>query len=366
MPESIPETMAAVLLTGHGGMDKLEYREDVPVPDPRAGEVLIRVAAAGVNNTDVNTRIGWYSKSVIGGTGTGAAGGLGEAEAADATWGGTPLKLPRIQGADCCGHVVAVGADVEPARVGRRVIVRSCLLGYSDGHPWESQWIGSEHDGGFAQYVRAPSMDTFTIDCDWSDEELGAVPCSYSTAEGMLYRSGVGEDDRVLVTGASGGVGSAAVQLARARGAEVIAVASASKSDWLRDLGAGRVIGRDDDPVEALGEDSVSVVIDLVAGPGWPRLLDVLRRGGRYATAGAIAGPMVELDTRTLYLKDLTFFGCTHQEDGVFQGLVRFIEEGRIRPTVSKSYPLADIVRAQEDFLAKKYPGKLVLVPPKD
>jgi NADPH:quinone reductase-like Zn-dependent oxidoreductase len=154
------------------------------------------------------------------------------------------------------------------------------------------------------------------------------------------------------------------VQLARARGAEVIAVAGANKAVWVREHGANRVIGRDQDPVEALGEESVSVVIDLVAGPSWARLLDVLQRGGRYATAGAIAGPMVDLDTRTLYLKDLTFFGCTHQEDGVFQGLVRFIEEGRIRPTVSKSYPLVDIVQAQEDFLAKKYPGKLVLVPP--
>lgn len=366
MPDPIPDTMAAVLLTGHGGMDKLEYREDVPVPEPRSGEVLIRVAAAGVNNTDINTRIGWYSKSVTGDTNTGGAGGYQEAEAEDATWSGTPLELPRIQGADCCGVIVAVGEGVDPARTGQRVIVRGCLLGYSGGRPWESQWIGSEHDGGFAQYARAPSVDTFAIDCDWSDEELGAVPCSYSTAEGMLYRSGVGPDDRVLVTGASGGVGSAAVQLARARGAEVIAVAGAGKADWVREHGAGQVIDRDADLLEALGEDSVSVVIDLVAGPVWPRLLDVLRRGGRYATAGAIAGPIVELDTRTLYLKDLTFFGCTHQPDGVFQSLVRFIEQGRIRPTVSKSYPLADIVQAQEDFLAKKYPGKLVLVPPRE
>lgn len=364
MSEGIPKTMAAVLLTGHGGMDKLEYHEDVPVPEPGRGEVLIRVAAAGVNNTDINTRIGWYSRSVTGDTNTGAAGGYEEADTDDASWGGVPLQFPRIQGADCCGHIVAVGEGVASSRIGERVLVRGCLLGYSSGAPFESQWLGSEKDGGFAQYTTAPSVDTFAVDCDWSDEELGAVPCSYSTAEGLLHRSGVGPEDRVLVTGASGGVGSSAVQLARARGAEVIAVASESKADWVREHGAQQVIDRNRDPVEALGEESVSVVIDLVAGSVWPRLLEVLRRGGRYATAGAIAGPIVEFDTRTLYLKDLTFFGCTHQDDGVFQGLVEHIEQGRIRPVVSKSYPLSDIVRAQEEFLAKKYPGKLVLVPP--
>lgn len=366
MPAQIPDTMAAVLLTGHGGMDRLEYREDVPVPEPGAGEVLIRVAAAGVNNTDINTRIGWYSRKVTGDTNTGATGGYEEADAEDATWGGKPMQFPRIQGADCAGHIVAVGDGVDPARIGERVLVRGCLLGYSEGRPFESAWLGSECDGGFAQYTCAPALDTFAIDCDWSDEELGAVPCSYSTAEGLLHRSGVDPGDRVLVTGASGGVGSSAVQLARARGAEVVAVASTAKADWVREHGAEQVIDRNADPVEALGEESVSVVIDLVAGAVWPRLLDVLRRGGRYATSGAIAGPIVELDTRTLYLKDLTFFGCTHQEDGVFQGLVEHIEQGRIRPVVSKTYPLREIVQAQEDFLAKKHPGKLVLVPPRD
>lgn len=364
MPETIPEKMAAVLLTGHGGMDKLKYREDVPVPQPHPDEVLIRIAAAGVNNTDINTRIGWYSKNVTGDTNTDATGGYQEAGSDDATWGGKPMEFPRIQGADCCGCIVGVGDDVDPQRVGKRVLVRSCLLGYSGGRPFESQWVGSEKDGGFAQYTTAPSVDTFDIDCDWSDEELGAVPCSYSTAEGLLHRSGVGPGDRVLVTGASGGVGSSAVQLARARGAEVVAVASPAKADWVREHGAQKVIDRNADPVEALGEESVSVVIDLVAGAAWPRLLEVLRRGGRYATSGAIAGPIVECDVRTLYLKDLTFFGSTHQDDGVFQGLIEHIEQKRIRPVVSRTYPLKDIVQAQEDFLAKKYPGKLVLVPP--
>src|SRR5262249_41675282 len=108
----------------------------------------------------------------------------------------------------------------------------------------------------------------------------------------------------------------------------------------------------------------VDVVVDVVAGPQWPELGEVLRRGGRYAVAGAIAGPIVELDVRTLYLKDLTFLGCTFQEDEVFENLISYIEGNEIRPVVAKTYLLKDIVRAQEDFLAKRFTGKLVLIPP--
>jgi NADPH:quinone reductase-like Zn-dependent oxidoreductase len=106
------------------------------------------------------------------------------------------------------------------------------------------------------------------------------------------------------------------------------------------------------------------VVVDLVAGAAWPSLLEVLRRGGRYATAGAIAGPMVELDVRTLYLKDLTLIGCTFQDDIVFENLVGYIERGEIRPIVAQTFLLSEIGAAQEAFLAKKFTGKLVLVPP--
>jgi NADPH:quinone reductase-like Zn-dependent oxidoreductase len=364
MSEQIPETMAAVLLTGHGGMDKLEYREDVPVPRAEAGEVLIRVAAAGVNNTDINTRVGWYSKRAAGDTDAAGDAGNAGVKIEDGSWSGVPMSFPRIQGADCCGHIVDVGEEVDRVRIGDRVLIRSCMLGYTDFRPFESCWLGSERHGAFAQYTLAPAADVFPVDCDWSDVELASIPCAYSTAEGLLHRSGVGEGDRVLVTGASGGVGSAVVQLARCRGAEVIAVSSSAKADWVKQVGAERVLDRDQDPAAELGRDSVCVVVDLIAGPGWTRLLDVLRRGGRYATAGAIAGPMVELDIRTLYLKDLTFYGCTWQEAAVFENLVGYIEQGRIRPLVSRTYPLRNIAQAQEDFIAKKYPGKLVLLPP--
>ncbi|MDD9858706.1 MAG: alcohol dehydrogenase family protein [Gammaproteobacteria bacterium] len=359
---TLPATMAAVLLTGHGGLDKLEYRTDVPVPQPGAGEALIQVGAAGINNTDINTRTAWYSKAVGTATESGGAGGFAEADAADGGWDG-PLQFPRIQGADVCGRIVAVGAGVDQSRIGERVLVRSMMRGYSNSRPFACQTLGSECDGGFAQFAKAPAADTWAVNCDWSDAELASIPCAYSTAENLLHRAAVGAET-VLITGASGGVGSAAVQLARRRGATVIAQAAAAKFDEVRALGASKLVERGADLVAELGVESVDVVIDLVAGPGWPQHLEILRKGGRYAVAGAIAGPLVELDVRTLYLKDLSLFGCTFQEDIVFENLIRTIERGDLRPLVARTYPLADIAAAQSDFLAKKHTGKLVLVPP--
>ncbi|EQD84839.1 Zn-dependent oxidoreductase [Saccharopolyspora erythraea D] len=215
--------MAAVLLTGHGGLDKLEYRTDVRVPHPKRGEVLVQVAAAGINNTDVNTRIGWYSRAVTAETGQGGAGGFDTVDDVDATWSGAALEFPRVQGADVCGRIVDVGEGVSRDRVGERVLVRNMLRTPVGYRPFECWTFGSECDGGFAQFAVAPSQEAHAVRCDWSDEELAAVPCAYSTAENMLHRAGVGAE-RVLVTGASGGVGLAAVQLAKRRGATVIAV----------------------------------------------------------------------------------------------------------------------------------------------
>jgi NADPH:quinone reductase-like Zn-dependent oxidoreductase len=358
----LPRTMAAVLLTGHGGLDRLDYRTDVPVPRPKRGEVLIQVAAAGINNTDINTRIGWYSKSITSGTSEGGAAGLDAANDVDATWSGAALNFPRIQGADVCGRIVDVGEGVPRGRIGERVLVRNMLRTPVDYRPFECWTFGSECDGGFAQFTVAPSRETYAVDTDRSDAELAAVPCAYSTAENMLHRAGVGAE-RVLVTGASGGVGLAAVQLAKRRGATVLAVCSAAKAADVSAQGADATVDRDADLASALGRTAVDVVVDLVGGPQTSRLLDVLRPGGRYAISGAIAGPMAEIDLRTLYLRDLSVFGCTFQEDEVFKNVVAYVERGEVQPVVTRTYPLAEIARAQEDFLRKKHTGKLVLVP---
>ncbi len=343
----LPQQMTGVVLTGHGGPDKLEVRTDLPVPLPEPGDVIIRVGAAGVNNTDINTRTAWYSK--------------GDAEGEDATWSGKPLEFPRIQGADVCGEIVAVGSDIDAGRIGQRVLVEPCIR-FADGAEQMPPWyFGSECDGGFAQYTRVDARHAYTITSALSDTELASFPCSYSTAENMLTRANLQAGETVLVTGASGGVGSATVQLARARGARIIAITSPAKADALRSLGAERTLPRNADLVDELGTGSVDVVVDLVAGPTWPSLLDVLRSGGRYAVAGAIGGAMVELDVRTLYLKDLSFFGCTVLEPQVFANLIGRIERSEITPLVAEEFDLQDINDAQACFEAKDHTGKIVL-----
>lgn len=342
-----PTTMRGVWLTGHGDVDKLELRSDIPVPRPGRRDVLIRVVAAGVNNTDINTRTAWYSKK----------NGAGE----DASWAGAPIQFPRIQGADVCGRIVAVGEEVSADRIGERVLIEPCIR-EANGEELERPWFfGSECDGGFAEYTVVASRHAYCVESALRDTELASFPCSYSTAENLLTRSRVQSGDRILVTGASGGVGSAAVQLAKAREAEVVAVTSRAKSQDVLRLGAERTLAREDSVVETLGRDSIDVVIDLVAGQKWPTLLDVLRPGGRYAVAGAIGGPLVELDVRTLYLKDLSFFGCTVLEREVFTNLIEYIERGRIAPVVAETFPLEQISDAQIAFLSKKHVGKIVL-----
>ena len=357
----IPETMHGVQLLRHGGFDALQYREDISVPAIADDDVLIKVAAAGVNNTDINTRVGWYSKTVTAGTDAGGD-GFAEVNDDDASWSGEPLVFPRIQGADCCGIIVGVGVDIDSSRIGERVLVRTMQAETRDDSNMACQTLGSERDGAFAQYMAALSVHSLSINCDWTDVELASIPCAYSTAEGMLQRANVGSET-LLITGASGGVGSAAIQLAKLRGARVIALSSAAKADDVLAIGADQVCDRNADLLKVIGGESVDVVVDLVGGDSWPALLEVLKRGGRYVSSGAIAGPLVELDLRTLYLKDLSVLGSTYQSDRIFQNLIRYIEQGKIRPLVANTYPLRDIITAQQDFLAKKFTGKLVLIP---
>ena len=355
---SIPKVMAAVLLVGHGGYDKLVYTESAPLPIAGPGEVLVKVLAAGLNNTDINTRIGWYSSKATAGTDETTK---SEMSPADGDWTGAGLTFPRIQGADVCGKIVGLGPGVAEGRLGQRVIVQSCLLSLRRGD--FTPWLGSERDGSFAQYLTVPSADTYHIQFDMTDAELAAVPCAFATAENLIRRAGLVSDESILITGASGNVGIAAIQLARRRGAHVTIVAARSKFDELQSAGAHRCVERGIALTEVLESNSMDVVVDVVGGPQWPELLDVLKPRGRYAISGAIAGPIVQMDLRKLYLKDLTLFGCTTQDAQVFPDLVGYIERGEIKPIVAKQYPLRDIAIAQAEFLSKKHVGKIVLIP---
>lgn len=357
-----PKTMRAMVTMGHGDLDQIVLHDDWPCPVPGAGEVLIKVGACGLNNTDVNTRTGWYSKAVTEATTGDGFASLGDE---DPSWGGAPIAFPRIQGADVCGRIVAVGDGVDAARIGDRIITDCWLRDADDlGDKSKTGYIGSERDGGFAQYITTPSRNAIAVDSPLSDAELATFSCSYSTAEGMLSRAHVTEADTVLVPGASGGVGGALVQLAKRRGARVIAMASESKHADVIALGPDRILPRAPDDLRAsLGTERITVVADVVGGDRWPDLIDVLERGGRYTCSGAIAGPMVSLDLRTLYLRDLTFTGSTVIDLDVMQNLVRYIEAGEIAPALAATYKLEDLREAQTAFIRKEHTGNIVVVP---
>ena len=354
----IPDTMKAVQLTGHGGLDKLVYRDDVPVPEPGPGEVLIEVTACGMNNTDVWVREGAYGSETD--------------PDSVSTWrrGRSTLTFPRIQGTDTVGRVAAVGEGVPETRIGERVMVDFSIYNRPEGDESlaDIDYIGHGRDGGYAEYTVVPADNAHSVNTPMSDAELATFCCAYLTGEHMLDRARLGEGERVLVTGASGGVGSAIVQLARARGAIPYAVTSAGKESALKEIGAEDVIVRGqgdlvDEAERITGGHPIDVVADLVAGPMFNDLLRILRPEGRYTTAGAIGGAVVNLDLRTMYLKQLELHGSSQGTRTAFRRLVRYIEAGDIQPLLDGAWPLSRFHQAQEHFMSKTYIGKLVVVP---
>ncbi|MDG1339518.1 MAG: alcohol dehydrogenase family protein [Paracoccaceae bacterium] len=359
---TLPDTMRAMVTMGHGEIDQMVLHTDWLRPEPAPDQVLVRVGACGLNNTDVNTRSGWYSKAVTEATTGGAYNTVNDE---DPTWGAAPISFPRIQGADVCGEIVAVGADVDPARIGERIITDNWLRDPDDLENLnKTGYFGSECDGGFAEYTVMPSRNARAVNSPLSDAELATFSCSYSTAEGMLTRANVTAQDTVLVPGASGGVGGALVQLAKRRGARVVAMASEAKQADVAKLNPDLILPRaPDDLRAALGDVQITVVADVVGGSYWPQLIDVIERGGRYTCSGAIAGPMVDLDLRTLYLRDLTFTGSTVIPAQVMTNMIAYIEEGAIAPVLAATYALEDIHAAQTTFIEKTHTGNIVVTP---
>ena len=361
MPPETVEVMKAVVTTGHGGYDRLVYG-NVPVPRPGPGEVLVRVLAAGINNTDINTRLGWYSAGIT--TGTQAAADLKDdrpGEPADGGWAGA-TPFPLIQGTDCCGRVVAAHDANATPLIGKRVLVRPCMRKHGFGS-LDCVWMAADFDGAFAEFVKVPATEVFPVNCDWSDAELATIPCAYGTAENMLHRAGLAAGETVLITGASGGVGSAAIQLARRRGARIIAVTSPDKLRAVQALGCDIVVERNAIGSASLAEGSIDLVVDNVAGEQFSFMPKLLRRSGRYVSSGAIGGPIVRFDMRDFYLKDLTLIGCTAWDEPVFGNVIAYIERGEISPLLAGTFPLERIATAQREFLKKEHVGIFVLLP---
>ena len=357
----LPAKMKAILTEGIGGYEKLKYCE-VDVPKISSDEVLLRVLAAGINNTDINTRIGWYDTQVDSDTRSlmrskqkkvTSQKGLG--------WNGT-TNFPLIQGTDCCGEVVLAGSKSSEYLLGKRVIVRPCMK-TSKIDTTQRIWMASDFDGAFSEFVKVPEKDVFVVESNWKDCELASIPCAYGTAENMLYQSKCNSGTKVLITGGSGNVGFAAIQLAIKRGADVAILTSTGKKKFFKKFHLSHVAEDINQTINAFGERSFDLIIDPVGGKNFPLLLKLLKKAGTYISSGAIAGPVVSLDLRDLYLKDLKVLGATAWSDNVFPNLITYIENNDITPVVAKTFPLCDIVSAQKEFLKKRLLGKFVLIP---
>lgn len=345
------ELMRAVRITGHGGSEVLELAE-VPVPDPAAGEVLVRVSAVALNNTDLWTRQGAYGRPADPGALSG--------------WRG-PIDFPRIQGADVAGRVAAVGPGVDEGIVGRRVVVDPAIYDGegSDAHP--VGLMGSERDGGYAEYVTARAERVHDVaDSPLSDDQLATLPTAYGTALGMIERGRLREAETVVVSGASGGVGLALVQIARVRGATVLAISSGSKIDAVREAGAHEVIDRAGDVAEQLraaAPEGIDVALDVVAGDLVSDGLPLLREGGRWVVAGALGGYAVTFDVRRLYLHNAQVIGSAMHTPAHFELLVELARRADVRPVIAAAFPLQQAARAQDELSRRGHVGKIVLHP---
>ena len=349
---SIPKMMKAMLLTGHGSPEKLVFENNWPIPDIDPDEVLVRVGACGINNTDIWVREGAY--------------GVSDDPDAVASFGDSPLKFPIIQGADIAGEIVRCGANVDSTRVGQRVMVDFGIYAGPGNDIPSHDYIGSGRPGGFAEYVSVPAENAHSVETTLSDIELATFCCAYVTGEHMLRRARVSEGERVFVTGASGGVGSGVVQLCRARGAIPYALVGAGKEASVISIGAEATITRGqgnlpDAVAEVTKNDVIDVVVDTVSGPLLPDLIEILKPQGRYVTCGAMGGPMVEIDMRRIYLKNLEMHGATQGTRRDFAAVRDYALSGKIKPLVAKVFTLDELGQAQEEFKKKGFVGKLVV-----
>jgi NADPH:quinone reductase-like Zn-dependent oxidoreductase len=347
----LPEKMRAVRLTAHGGPEVLETAE-VPVPAPGAGEVLVRVSAVALNNTDLWTRDGAYGRP-------------GDPRALSG-WRG-PIDFPRIQGADVAGRIAAAGPGVDQGLIGRRVVVDPAVYDTDGPHANPVGLMGSERDGGYAEYVTARVERVHdATESPLDDDQLAALPTAYGTALGMVERARLREGETVLVSGASGGVGLALVQIARARGARVLAVSSGSKIEAVRGAGAHEVVDRGRDiaeQVRAVAPEGVDVALDVVAGDLLSDNLPLLRESGRWVVAGALGGYDVAFDVRRLYLHNAQVIGSAMHTPHHFDLLMDMARGGEVDPVIAAVFRLDQAALAQEELARRGHVGKIVLHP---
>lgn len=368
-PQGIPEIMKAMVLTGHGDVGKLMYREDMPTPAPKAGEVLVKVTATAKNNTDRKAREGLYPTK-------------DKADVTSFAMGGEPtLNFPRVQGADIVGRIVAVGEGVDERRVGERGLLDFNI--YSDDRRdinLTPDYYGHGADGGFAEYVAVPSDQFHHIDNpELADAELAAMGmCSYQTAYHMMTSARIRRGEHVLVTGASGGVGTALIQLCRIVGAIPYALSQQSKANVLKEMGAEAVLDRaemDDfeDRVRSVtGGAPLDAVMDLAGGEMTNQFIDAMifdmksrKDYPRLSIAGASASNITEIMWTKIYLYQVQIFGVSHGTREEAEQLMDWIRSGQLKPVLHAAFRLSDLHQAEDYFVNRGsgYLGKIVIVP---
>ncbi|MGH7093423.1 MAG: zinc-binding dehydrogenase [Stellaceae bacterium] len=333
--------MRAIVLRAHGGSDALTYETGYPDPSPGAGEVLVKVRACSLNYHDVFTRRGMP---------------------------GIKVPLPVVPGLDIAGEVAALGPGVEGWAAGARVLVNPIYPGVG--------LMGEMRDGGLAEYCTASVQQLIPIPAGVSFEEAAALPVAYGTAHRMLTSNPIEKGQTVLVLGASGGVGTAAVMLAKLAGAEVIAAASSDeKLERLKQLGADHLINytktdfvraiheRYGRPQRRTYEGGVDVIVNYTGGDTWVPSLRAAKRGGRILVCGATAGYAPSEDLRYVWTFELRIIGSNSLMRSDLESLLQLAASRRLVPVIDRVMPLSEGSAALDLLEGRKMLGKVVVVP---
>jgi NADPH:quinone reductase-like Zn-dependent oxidoreductase len=340
--------MKAVLFHAHGGPEVLEYA-DFPTPEPKPGEVLVRLRAAALNRVDIFTRIGWP---------------------------GLRLEMPHINGADGAGEVAALGEGVNEFRVGEPLAINAnlgcgeceyCLRG-QDNLCRNWHLLGETVRGTYAESIALPARQLYRLPDGFDFHVAAAAALVYQTAwHSLLTRGGLQPGETVLVVGAGGGVNTASIQIAKFKGAKVIVIGSSEeKLKRAGDLGADVLIDRSKEPdwsrsvFAATGKRGADLVVDNV-GTTFPLSLRSLGKGGRLLTVGNSGGPKFEIDNRYIFAKHLSILGSTMSTRAEFAEVMDHVVAGDLKPVIDTTFPLQEAAAAQERLERGEQFGKITL-----
>jgi len=340
--------MKAVLFHRHGGPEVLEHT-DFPAPEPKVGEVLIRLRAAALNRMDIMVRNGWP---------------------------GLKLEMPHINGADGAGEVALLGEGASGFEPGEHVVINPNLgcgkceycLAARDNLCRDWHLLGETVRGTYAEYVSVPARQLYKLPKDFDFHQAAAAALVYQTAwHSLVIRGNLQKDETVLIVGAGGGVNTASVQIAKYIGAQVVIVGSdAHKLEMARSIGADILIDRSKEAdwsksvFIATNKRGVDVVVDNV-GTTFMQSLRTLRKGGRLLTVGNSGGPRFEIDNRYMFAKHLSIIGSTMSTIHDFKEVMDLIVGGKLKPILDKTYDLKDAAIAQERLWRNENFGKITL-----